>query len=121
LVGWRSEVEDDAIIAASLKFILYFVEFALERNLEGYIDGAMLSDINRRVFEYNESNALAEYRFDKWLHTEWPEWNEEKEDSPEEFGGTLDCPECRQSWLVMIYHDKPFCFHCNTSIDADEL
>jgi hypothetical protein len=114
----HNELEDDAIIAASLKFILYFVEFELERRLEGQIDAAMLSDINRRVFKYDESNALAEYRFNNWAHTQWPKWNEKAEDIPEEFEGTLDCPECRQSWLVIGYHAKPFCFHCNSSIDA---
>ena len=73
----HNEAEDEAIIAASLKFILYFVEFELRRKLEGHIDGPILSDINRRVFEYSESNALAEYRLNRWAHTEWPDWNEE--------------------------------------------
>jgi hypothetical protein len=113
----HSEVEHDVIIAASLKFILYFIEFELQRKLEGHIDGTILRDISRRVFEYNESNALAEHRFNEWAHTQWPDWKEEEEDTPEEFGGTLPCPECRQNWLVMGYHEKPFCFHCNTSID----
>jgi hypothetical protein len=35
--------------------------------------------------------------------------DEEKKDSPEEFEGTVDCPECRQTWLVMGHHEKPMC------------
>jgi hypothetical protein len=110
--------EDDAVIAASLKFILYFVELVLERKLEPHIDSAILRDINHRVFEYNERQGLAEFRFKDWASKQWPDWDEEKEDIPEDFGGTLPCPECRQDWLVMGYHDDPVCFHCNTTIDA---
>ena len=114
----HNEKEDDAVIASSLKFILYFVELVLQRKLEGHIDGAILRDISHRVFEYNERQGLAEFRFKEWASKQWPDWNEEEEDSPEEFEGTLPCPECRQDWLVIDFHDKPVCFHCNTSIDA---
>ena len=114
----HNEKEDDAIIAASLKFVLFFVEFALQRKLDGKIDPKLLRDINRRVFEYNESRGLAEYRFNEWARSEWPDWNEEEEDIPDEFGGTHRCPECRQDWLVIGYHDKPVCFWCNTNVDA---
>ncbi len=110
--------EDGAVIAASLKFILFFVEFVFERKLDGVIDAKLLRDINHRVFEYNESYSLAEHRLNQWAKKEWPDWNAEEVDIPEEFSGTLRCPECRQDWLVMGYHDKPVCFWCNTSIDA---
>jgi hypothetical protein len=114
-----NENEDDAIIASSLKFILYFVEFVFERKLDGHIDSNILRDINHRVFEYNERQGLAEHRFNEWAHMEWPDWDEEKSDLPEEFGGALPCPECRQDWLVIGWHDKPVCFCCNTTIDAN--
>lgn len=114
----HSEGEDDAIIAASLKFILYFVEFVLERRLDGHIDGKVLRDINSRVIEYNERQALARHRLDEWLRAEWPEWREEEEDTPAAFPGTDRCPECRQDWLVMRRGAKPFCFGCNMTIDA---
>src|SRR5882724_9839918 len=97
----HNEKEDDAIIASSLKFILYFVEFVFERKLEGHIDTKVLRDINHRVFEYNERNGLAEHRFHEWVRQQWPGWDEEKEDTPDEFGGTHRCPECRQDWLVI--------------------
>jgi hypothetical protein len=114
----HNEKEDEAIIAASLKFILFFVEFVFKRKLDEKIDPKVLRDINRRVFEYNESHSLAEHRLNQWAKKEWPGWTEEEEDLPEEFGGTMRCPECRQDWLVMGYHDKPVCFWCNTSVDA---
>lgn len=114
----HNEKEDDVTIAASLKFILFFVEFVFERKLDDKIDPKILRDINRRVFEYNESHGMTEYRLNQWAKKEWPNWNEKEEDLPEEFGGTLRCPECRQDWLVMGYHDKPVCFWCNTTVDA---
>ena len=113
----HNEKEDDAIIASSLKFILYFVEFVFERKLEGHIDPKVLRDINHRVFEYNERSGLAEHRFHEWVKTEWPAWKAEEEDTPEEFGGTFRCSRRRQDWLVMGYHDKPVCFHCNMTVD----
>lgn len=114
----HNEKEDDAIIASSLKFILFFVELVLERSLEGHIDGAILRDINHRVFEYNERQGLAEYRLHEWFRERWPDWKEEEEDMPEEFPGTDYCPECRQAFLVIGHHEKPVCFHCNTTINA---
>src|SRR5262249_38587259 len=44
----QKKKEDEAIIAASLKFILFFVEFFLKRNLDKKIDPKVLRDINRR-------------------------------------------------------------------------
>jgi hypothetical protein len=54
----HSEKEDDAIIAESLKFILYFVEFVLKRKLGDQIDSNILREIDRRVWEYNEWQSL---------------------------------------------------------------
>lgn len=70
------------------------------------------------MLEYNERQGLAEFRFREWAHKQWPGWNEEEENIPEEFEGTNRCPECGQDWLVIGYHDTPVCFHCNTTIDA---
>lgn len=114
----HSEEEHEAVIAASLKFILYFVEFVLGRKLDGQIDGKVLREINHRVIEYNEREALADHRLNEWLRLKWPNWKEDDDDMPKEFAGTARCPECRQDWLVIEWHDKPFCFHCNTTIDA---
>jgi hypothetical protein len=114
----HKEAEHDAIIAASLKFILYFVEMVLRTNLETQIDGEVLRNINARVIEYRERQGLADFRFEEWCTTKWPEWDREKEDIPPEFPGTDICPECRQAYLIIGYHDKPVCFYCNTTIDA---
>ena len=114
----HNETENDAIIAASLKFILYFVELVLQRKLEGDIDGAVLRDINHRVLEYSERQGLADYRLNEWMRKQWPDWVDQESDSPEEFPGTDYCPECRQAFLVIGYHVDAFCFHCNTTIHA---
>jgi hypothetical protein len=97
----HNQAEDDAIIGASLKFILYFVELVLERKLEEHIDGEVLRNINARVLEYNEREGLADFRLTKWLKKECPEWNEEENDMPDEFPGTDYCPECRHAFLVI--------------------
>lgn len=114
----HKELEDDAIIAASLRFILYFTEMVLRTKLEDHIDGETLRTINRRVLEYNERQGLADFRFEEFCTTQWPEWDKTKDDIPEEFPGTDHCPECRQAYLVIGHHDKPVCFYCNTTIDA---
>lgn len=115
----HNEEEDDLIIGEALKVILFFNEFVLERRLGDLLGAELVDRMQRRVIQYNEREGLAQHRLDQWMKKQWPEWNEETEDMPEEFGGTLDCPVCRQSYFVVGYHDKPFCFHCNTSIDGD--
>jgi hypothetical protein len=114
----HKEAEDDAIIASSLKFILYFVEMVLQTKLEDHIDGEILRNINSRVLEYSERRGLADFRFEEWCRKMWPEWDQDVDDVPPEFPGTDYCPECRQAYLIIGYHDKPVCFFCNTTIDA---
>jgi hypothetical protein len=97
---------------------LYFIEHFLQERLEDDIDPTMLREIQRLVLQYNERRGLAEYRLDTWLQEQWPDWHREEEDTPEEFAGTLPCPECRQDWLVIEDMERPFCFWCNTSVDA---
>ena len=111
-------VEDDTIIAEAFKFIFYFAEFVLNARLEDQIEHKLLVPMKRRVMEYNELQGLAEFRFEEWAKEQWPTWDKMAEDIPDEFEGTHDCPECRQSWLVIGYHPKPFCFWCNVPVDA---
>jgi hypothetical protein len=54
--------EDGTVIAESLKFIMYFVEFWLEANLGTEIGPELLAKIQRIIFSYNEREGLAEYR-----------------------------------------------------------
>ncbi len=112
------EAEDENIIAEALKFIFYFTEFVLETRLEDHIDHALIRPMKQRVMQYNELQAVAEFRFETWATNQWPKWEKTVEDIPDEFEGTYDCPECRQSWLVIGYHPKPFCFWCNVPVDT---
>lgn len=112
--------EDELIIAESLQFILFFVDDVLKMKLEADISAETLREIQRIVFKRNELNGIATHRLENWMHETWPEWNNEEIDTPDEFSGTTDCPICRQTFLVMGYHDRPFCFHCNTTVDAEE-
>ncbi len=113
----HNEKEDELVIAEALKVVLYFVEFVLERRLGDDIGPHLVAEMQRLVLEYNERQSLAEYRIEEWMRKQWPEWNPAERDC-DEFEGTLDCPICRQSYLVIGYHKKPFCFHCNATVDA---
>ncbi len=112
--------EDEAIIAESLQFIMFFVDDVLKRKLESNIEPVLLREIQDIIFKHQELYGIAEYRLEKWLKEAWLDWDAQKEDSPVGFCGTVDCPICRQTFLVIAYHDKPFCFYCNTSVEAAE-
>jgi hypothetical protein len=115
----HNEEEDKLVIGEALKVVLYFVEFVLKNKLADDVGAQLFDEMQARVFEYNERRGLADLRLEGWMKTEWPKWDEKVEDTPEEFSGTLDCPVCGQSYFVVGYHDKPFCFHCNATIDGD--
>jgi len=115
----HNQQEDDLIIAEALRVVLFFNEFILETRLGDIVGAELFGRMQSRVIEYSERQGLANHRLDQWMKSEWPDWDEEKEDTPEEFGGTLDCPVCSQSYFVVGYHEKPFCFHCNTSIEGN--
>ncbi|MGC2033511.1 MAG: zinc ribbon domain-containing protein [Steroidobacteraceae bacterium] len=110
--------EDEAIIGESLQFILFFVDEVLQNKLEADIPPDTLREIQRIVFNHREINSLAERRLDTWMGMTWPDWSEQQSDTPDQFDGTVDCPICRQSYLVIGHHPMPFCFFCNTSVDA---
>lgn len=112
--------EDENTIAESLKFIMFFIEEMLNKKLEENLPSKVVRQIQSIVFDYNERYGLAEHRIEKWMKETWKSWNPEESSIPEEFSGTVDCPECGQTYLVIGYHDKPFCFYCNTTIDASE-
>ena len=110
--------EDEAIISESLAFILFFADGVLKAKLERDVPPETLRQIQDLVYDRQDLYWIAIHRFEQWMHERWPNWNNEELDSPDEVEGTHDCPICRQSNLVIGYHDKPFCFRCNTSIDA---
>ena len=106
------------MIAEAVKFTFYFAEFVLRTRLEDHIDQELVAPMKRRVMEYNELQAIAEFRLEEWAKKRWPKWDKMVENIPDEFEGTHDCPECRQTWLVIGYHSKPFCFRCGVPVDA---
>lgn len=112
--------EDETIISESLAFILFFAESILKAKLERDVPPETLREIQSLVYDRQDLYWIAMYRLEQWMHEVWPEWNNEESYTPDEFRGTLDCPICRDSYLVIGYHDKPFCFRCNTSVDAAE-
>ncbi|BCY02056.1 hypothetical protein [Stutzerimonas stutzeri] len=112
--------KDAAIISESLAFILFFADSVLKSKLECDIPPETLREIQLLVYGRQDLYWIAMHRLEQWMHETWPEWSNEESDTPDDFPGTLDCPICRQSYLVIGYHEKPFCFHCNTSVDATE-
>ncbi len=112
--------EDEVVIAESLQFILFFVDNVLRGKLEADIPAETLREIQRIVYERDQLYGIAMHRLERWMHDTWPDWNNEQTDTPDEFVGTNDCPICRDSFLVSGYHPKPFCFRCNTTVDAEE-
>jgi hypothetical protein len=119
----HNEEEDDQVIGEALKVILFFNEFVLKTRLSDLLGVELFDRMQRRVIEYRERGGLAEYRLNEWMKKQWPGFDPEKEDMPEHFPGTLDCPQCGQSYFVFDYHGyprKPFCFYCNDYIDGGE-
>lgn len=112
--------EDETIIVESLAFILFFTESVLYAKLQADIPAETLETIYSLVYDRQDRYWIAMYRLERWMHETWPEWNNKESYTPDEFRGTLDCPICSESYLVIGYHDKPFCFRCNTSVAAAE-
>lgn len=117
---YDQKAEDEVVIGESLQFILFFVDSVLRGKLEEDIPAETLREIQRIVYERDQLYWIARHRLEKWMHETWPDWNNELYDTPDEFEGTNDCPICRDSFLVSGYHPKPFCFRCNTTVDAEE-
>lgn len=111
--------EDEAIISESLAFILFFVESELKGKLHQDVPPDTLREIQRLVYG-RDLRWIAEHRLEKWMRETWGAWNPEESDGPDEFLGTNDCPICSESWLVIGHHQTPFCFYCNTSVDASK-
>ena len=111
--------EDELVITESLQFILFFVDIVLRGKLETDIPPETLRKIQRMVYEREELYGIAMHRLEQWMHEKWPNWNELIDDMPDEFAGTIDCPICRDTFLISGFDTKPFCFRCNTTIDAE--
>lgn len=112
--------EDEAIISESLQFIFFYVDGVLRERLENDVPPETLREIQGLIYERQDRAWIAMFRLEMWMRETWPDWVDEAMDHPNEFDGTLDCPICRQTNLVVGYHPTPFCFYCNTSVEAVE-
>lgn len=112
--------EDRELISQALRFILYFMEFQLNQQPERLIEPELLSDIRELVEDYNERYAIADLRLESWMKEKWPSWNPEVEDTPNEFIGVSDCPQCRNEYLVMEQKGQPYCFWCCIEVPAED-
>ncbi len=115
---YEKDDNDHFIIGESLKFIQYFSESKLNERLHNHIDRVLLDEIEKAIYDYQELEAIANSRLDHFLSKVFPEWNPEYEACPEKFPGTIDCPVCNNTFLVVDFIGKPFCFYCNKQIDA---
>lgn len=112
--------DDEQIISETLAFILFFADSVLRARLERDVPPETLRKIQGIVYDRRDLYWIAMQRLELWMASTWPEWDEEISDTPDEFEGTVDCPVCRQTYLVIDHEPSPFCFYCNTSIDASE-
>ncbi len=111
--------EDRELISQALRFVLYFMEFQLNEQPEGLIEPTLLSNIRELVEDYNVRHTIADHRLQSWLEEKWPNWEPEVEDTPEEFVGVDQCPQCRHQYLVMEQKGAPYCFWCSIEIPAE--
>lgn len=114
----HDEQEDEVIIGVALQFIFFFMELVLDEKVEDHFDQKLVVIMKDKIFIHNEREELAKMRFKEWAKKKWPTWDKDKQDTPEKFEGTNDCPICGESWLMIGYHDTPFCFYCNVNVDA---
>ena len=117
---YEKDGNDQFIIGESLKFVQYFLESKLDEKLHSHIDRGLLDEIEKAIYNYRELEAIAHSRLDHFLKKIFPDWDRELEDIPREFPGTLDCPVCNNSFLVVDFITTPFCFHCNKQVVAKE-
>jgi hypothetical protein len=111
--------EDAAILAESLRFIIFFVEEVLRERLDEHLELGILDRVRQAVFDYRERLGLADYRLERWLRETFPAWDPTQADAPDEFTGTLRCPRCTQDYLVMEGGAPVYCHYCNRAVDAE--
>lgn len=115
---YDEEEQDHQTISECIAFSFFFIEAILEENIHKDFGADLMRDIQSVVFSHDEQRWAAMFRLEKWLKKTWPEWDPLESDMPEQFEGTLDCPVCRQEYLSICEHREPFCFYCNTTVDA---
>lgn len=117
---YEEEEKDQEVISEAISFAFFFIEAVLEEEFHNDIGEELMRDIQPLIFKEKEQAWAAMFRLDLWLKKTWPSWNPEESDMPEEFDGTLDCPICREEYLAICDQRPPFCYFCNTPVDAVE-
>lgn len=111
--------QDQFIIGEALKFVTYFVEKELKECLKEYINVGLLNKLEKAIYDYETLLRIADARLEEWIEKQLPEGKQlEDVDIFDCFEGTVDCPECNNTYLVLDILPKPFCFYCNKDIDA---
>lgn len=118
--SYEQDEGDILVLSESLKFLIFFVEEVLGIQLASKLSKETLDEVRRLVFDFREREGLAHYRLEKWLKEAYPSWDQQQEDTPDEFSGTHQCPECRQDFLIFNEGEAPFCFFCNSTVNARE-
>ena len=107
---------DSDTLGRSLRFVIGFVTTHLDDSLANHINDDLLRDIERVVLSYEERNGIATHELEKWAATAYEDGIES-----EDFVGTVDCPVCYQSFLVLAEPTKgDYCFFCRDEIYALE-
>ncbi len=117
---YEDEVTDHQIISESIAFSFFFIEAILEEDFHRDMGVDLMREIQSVVFSHDEQQLAASFRLENWLKKTWPEWNPMESDLPDQFEGTLDCPVCREEYLAICGQREPFCYFCNTPVDAVE-
>ena len=113
---YEPHISDADTLGQSLKFIMLFMELQLHAKLSQHIDAGLLDEIERIVLSYNERLDRANYDFEQWLVETYAGGLDS-----EEFPGTVDCPICSQTLLVLGEATiGNYCFFCRTKVDAVE-
>jgi hypothetical protein len=108
--------DDRETLGRSLRFIRMFVANHLGDDLKTHIDNAFLVEIDQLILSYEELKAIAEAEFEEWVARAYSEGFDDIA-----FKGTLDCPVCRQDFLVLNAPEVGnHCFYCRKAVEARE-
>lgn len=113
---YEPETDDHDTLGQSLKFIMSFVVTHLHDELGKHIAESLLHEIEAIVLSYDERLAVANHEFEQWAEKAYDGGFES-----DDFRGTVDCPVCSQTLLVL---DEPtkgnYCFFCRAEVNAVE-
>jgi len=113
---YAPDADDHDTLGQSLKFIMSFIATHLNDDLKQHIDEALVHEIEAIILSFDEQLAVANYEYEQWAEKTFNGGFES-----EDFQGTVDCPICGQTLLVL---GEPsigdYCFFCRTEVNAAE-